>query len=83
MDLTKNIGTCYTKVVFLHPAGSARHVMHSGASGARNVIALFFMLMWDWYGFNKDRTGRRYAELVFLHPMGFADHVEHFGASRP
>jgi hypothetical protein len=29
----------------------------------------FFMLGWDWYEYDKKRTGARYAELVFLHPV--------------
>jgi hypothetical protein len=40
------------------------------------------MLGWDWYGFNKRRTGTRYIELVFLHKMGYAGHVVHSGTSR-
>jgi hypothetical protein len=28
--------------MFLHPVGSADHVVHSGVSGLRNVDALFF-----------------------------------------
>jgi hypothetical protein len=28
----------------LHPVRSAGHVVHSSASGARNVLALFFIL---------------------------------------
>jgi hypothetical protein len=41
----KRIGTCYAELVFfLHPVGSAGHVVHSGASEARKFDALFFML---------------------------------------
>jgi hypothetical protein len=32
---------------------SAGHVVHSGASGARNVNALFLKFRWPWYGFHK------------------------------
>jgi hypothetical protein len=30
--------------MFLHPVGSAGHVVHSGAFGARDINAIFFML---------------------------------------
>jgi hypothetical protein len=54
--------------------------MHSGASGVRNINALFFMLGWEWYGFDKKHTGTRYAEHVFLHQVRSAGHVLHFVA---
>jgi hypothetical protein len=57
------------------------HIVHSGASGARNVDTLFFMLRWDPYGFDKKCIGTHYAELLFLHPVGFVGHVVHFGVS--
>jgi hypothetical protein len=63
-DSTKTM-TGYGKLVFLHPVGSAAHVVHSSASRARNVNALFFMLWWDLYRFRKKREGTRYARLVF------------------
>jgi hypothetical protein len=61
--------------------GPAGHIVHSGASRARNVDTLFFMLGWDQYGFDKKCTGSRYAELSFLYPVGSASHAVHFGAS--
>jgi hypothetical protein len=53
------------------------HIVHSGASGARNVDALFFMLGWNWYGIDKNSIGK----LVFLHLTGSMGHVVHSGAS--
>jgi hypothetical protein len=77
----KCVRTRYAELLFLHPLGSAGHIMHSGASGLRNVNALFFMLEWDQYGFNKNRAGTRYAESLFLHPVGSAGHIVHSDAS--
>jgi hypothetical protein len=55
-------------------------VVHSGASGARNFDALFFMLRWDRYEFLKRHTGTRYVELVFLNPVGSMGQVVHSDA---
>jgi hypothetical protein len=77
----KHSGTRYdAKLVFLHPAGSEGHVMHSIESRVQNVDALFFTVEWDWYGYDEKRTGTCYAELVCLHPLGFVSHVVHSGA---
>jgi hypothetical protein len=49
----KQVGTRYAKIVFLHPVGSAGHIVHSSASGVRNVDAIFFLLGSAWSGFCK------------------------------
>jgi hypothetical protein len=46
--------TRYAELVFLHPVGSAGHIVHSGVAGEENVNALFFTLRWDWYGYDKN-----------------------------
>jgi hypothetical protein len=68
------------RICFLHPVGSVGHVVHFGACRARNVNTLFFMLRWDWCGFNKKCVITSKDELVVLHPVGSAGHVVHFGA---
>jgi hypothetical protein len=45
------------------------------------VIALFFMFMWDRYGFDKKCVGTRYVKHVFLHLVGSAGRVVHSGSS--
>jgi hypothetical protein len=39
------------------------------------VIALFFMLRSDRYGFDKKHIRTRYAQLVSLHPVESVGHV--------
>jgi hypothetical protein len=67
--------------VFFNLVEFVGHVVHSSALEGRNMIALFFMLGWDWYGFYKKRVGTRYAELLFFNLVEFAGHVVHSGVS--
>jgi hypothetical protein len=62
----KCTGRRYTELVFLSPVGYVSRVVYCGASGARNIDALFFMLWWARSGLKKKRVGTRYAEHVFF-----------------
>jgi hypothetical protein len=77
----KCIGTHYAELLFLHPVGSAGHVVHFGASGERIIDTIFFNVRWGRYEFDKKRFRTRYAELLFSHLVGSVGHVVHSDAS--
>jgi hypothetical protein len=52
-----------------------------GASGVRNIEALFFKLGWARYGSWEKRDWTRFTELVFLHLVRSSSHVMCFRAS--
>jgi hypothetical protein len=59
-------GARYARLVFLHPAGSAFHVVNSGVFEPQNIDALFFKPSWARYGFDKKHAGTRYSEHVLF-----------------
>jgi hypothetical protein len=44
VSIKKHARTRYNELLFLHPVGSADHIVHSCVSVAQNANALFFML---------------------------------------
>jgi hypothetical protein len=56
--------------------------MHSSASGAQNINAIFFMLGWARCRFHQKHTRTRYTKLVFFHPVRSVGHVVHSSVLR-
>jgi hypothetical protein len=80
-DSTKSAPAHYTELMFLHPVESMGNVVHSDASGARNIDTLFLLLERDRYEFKKQSDGTEYDKLVFLHLVGSMGDVVHSSES--
>jgi hypothetical protein len=61
----KLLGHVTSNFHFLHPVGSAGHIVHSGAFGSQNIGALFFMLGWAQCSFHKSELGHLTPNLCF------------------
>jgi hypothetical protein len=75
-------GHITSNLCFLHPVGSAGHVVHSSASGLQNIDTIFFVLWWAQCGFHKKCTKTCYTKVVFLNLVASAGHIVHSGASK-
>jgi hypothetical protein len=80
-DPTKNAPRHATSILCFSSDGICGSHSAASASGARNVNALFFMLVWAPVDLTIN-AGTHYGELVFLHPVEFAGYVVRSGASR-
>jgi hypothetical protein len=61
----KRIVTRYAELVFWDMVESTGHVVHSSASGLRNIDALYFMLEWAWCGSKKSVSLHLTPDLCF------------------
>jgi hypothetical protein len=80
------VGSAGTYSILVRP-GRETSTHYFSSSHGPNVIStkkrdsLFFMLGWDWYGFDKKHIEICYAKLVFLDSVGSEGHVVHSRAS--
>jgi hypothetical protein len=81
ISIRSALGHVMLILCFLHPVGSAGHIVYSSASKVRNVDAAFFMLRWVQCGYHEKLVGTHNVELVFLHLVGFMGHVAQSAAS--
>jgi hypothetical protein len=61
----KSTGATYVVLVFLHPVGSAGHIVNFGASEVRNIDTLFFMLSQTGTDSGRSASGRVTPKLYF------------------
>jgi hypothetical protein len=61
----KCIRTNYAKLLFLHPVGSAGHVVHFGSSGERIIDTIFFKVSWAGTDLIKSASGHVMLNLCF------------------
>jgi hypothetical protein len=73
--------TRYVELLFLHPVGSARHVVHSVRPGRETSMYYFSCLAGTSMDLRKSASGHIVPNLCFLHPEGSASNVVHSGAS--
>jgi hypothetical protein len=66
VSINSALGHFMSNLLFLHPVGSAGHIVYFGTSRARNVDTLFFMIGCAQCCFHNKHAGTRYAELVFF-----------------
>jgi hypothetical protein len=71
----QHAGTRYVELLFLHSVQSTGHVVHYGASEARNVDTLFLMPVRAPCGSHRRHVETRCTKLVSLHLMRSVGHV--------
>jgi hypothetical protein len=74
-------GTRSVEILFLHPVGCARHVVHSVRPGRETSMHYFSCSGGTSMDLTKSALGHVVPNLCFLHPEGSAGNVVHFCAS--